>query len=141
VNVAEVVNQVEATGSTFRVDEAKVRVWYPGGVEQRQELIREIAFLRAYREEVARFLQDRAIVPEMPPGIRLIHWKLKEPPVAIDSCSIVTGSARFARTTLEQLRIALTQPKRWVGWSVPQLIDRLAQVGVVVALETVSQSK
>ena len=36
----------------------------------------------------------------------------------------------------EQLGVALAQPKRWVGWSTPQLIDRLAQVGVIVTLES-----
>jgi len=72
----------------------------------------------------------------VPPGVRLIEWKLKEPPVAVETCAVVTDTALFARTTLEQLRTALAQPKRWIGWSVPQLIDRLAQVGVIVALES-----
>lgn len=76
-----------------------------------------------------------AAVSPIPPGVRLIEWKLKEPPVAIETCAVVTDSGLFARTTLEQLRVALAEPKRWVGWSVPQLIDRLAQVGVSVALE------
>ncbi len=67
--------------------------------------------------------------------MRLIKWKLKEPPVAIDSYAFVTDSDLFARTTLEQLRAALSEPKRWVGWTVPQLIDRLAQIGVSVAVE------
>ena len=51
---------------------------------------------------------------------------------------MVIDTALFAKSTLKQLRIALRQPKRWVGWSVPQLVDRLAQVGVVVTLETIS---
>jgi hypothetical protein len=72
----------------------------------------------------------------MPAGVRLVHWNLKEPPVAIDTCSVVIDPALFARSTLEQLRVALAQPKRWVGWSIPQLIDRLAQVGVTVTLES-----
>ena len=71
----------------------------------------------------------------MPPGVRLISWNLKDPPVAIETCAVVIGTALFARTTLEQLRIAIEKPTRWVGWTVPQLVDRLAQVGVVVALE------
>jgi hypothetical protein len=135
VNVAEAVNQVEATGGTFRLDGPKVRVWYPGE-EHRQELIRQIAFLRAHREEAAGFLRARAVIPVMPPGVRLIAWNLKEPPVAIEACAVVTDSAFFARVTLEQLRTALVRPKTWIGWSVPQLIDRLAQVGVFVALES-----
>lgn len=56
--------------------------------------------------------------------------------MAIESCAVVTDTALFARTTLEQLRAALAQPKRWVGWSVPQLVDRLAQVGVLVTVES-----
>ena len=71
----------------------------------------------------------------MPPGVRLVKWKLKEPPVAIETCTVVTEPALFASTTLEQLRIVLPNPKRWVGWGVFQLIERLAQVGVAVALE------
>jgi hypothetical protein len=77
----------------------------------------------------------------MPAGVRLIEWNLKQPPVAIETCAVVTDSGLFARTTLEQLRIALAGPKRWVGWSVPQLIDRLAQVGVRVALAPVTQER
>jgi hypothetical protein len=80
-----------------------------------------------------------AKIPMLPPWIRIIEWKLKEPPVAIESCAVVTNSGLFARATLEQLRIALAEPKRWVGWTVPQLIDRLAQVGVQVALEEISK--
>jgi hypothetical protein len=72
----------------------------------------------------------------MPPGIRLLEWKLKEPPVVIETCAVVTDSALFARSTLAQLNTALTKSKRWAGWSIPQLIERLSQVGVLVAIET-----
>lgn len=71
----------------------------------------------------------------MPAGVRLVLWNLLDPPVLIETCAVVTDSALFANTTLDQLRWALERPGRWVGWSVPQLINRLAQVGVIVALE------
>ena len=132
IDVAETVGLVETTGATFRLDGEKVRVWYTNE-QNRDELAQQVSFLRSHREEVAAFLRIRAT---MPPGIHLIAWKLKEPPVALDSCSVVTDPAKFARTSLEQLRIALAQPKRWVGWSVPQLIERLGKVGVAVALES-----
>jgi len=77
-------------------------------------------------------LRERDVIPKMPPGVQLVSWNLKEPPVAVEVCSLVTDSALFARTTLDQLRTALAQPKRWLGWTVPQLIERLAQVGVTV---------
>jgi hypothetical protein len=83
---------------------------------------------------------DDAMIPPMPPGISLVAWKLKEPPVAIETSAVVVDTALFAKSTLEQLRIALTQPKRWVGWSAPQLVDRLAQVGVLVTLELDSKT-
>jgi hypothetical protein len=77
----------------------------------------------------------QASIAQIHPRIRLIEWHLKEPPVALESCAVVTDPDLFAKTTLEQLRIALKNPKRWVGWSVPQLVDRLAQVGVCVEIE------
>jgi hypothetical protein len=78
---------------------------------------------------------------EMPSGVRLLKWNLKQPPVAIDTCSVVTDPALFAMSTLEQLKVAIENPKRWVGWTIPQLIDRLAQVGIVVALEEVTRTR
>lgn len=80
--------------------------------------------------------RTEAKIASLPPEVRLIEWKLKEPPVAIETCAVVTNSGLFALTTIEQLRIALAEPKRWVGWTVPQLIDRLAQVGVSVVLDS-----
>jgi hypothetical protein len=70
----------------------------------------------------------------MPRDIRLVHWNLKDSPVRLDGCSVVTDTKRFAITTLEQLRIAMGNPKRWVGWSAAQLVERLDQVGVSVVL-------
>jgi hypothetical protein len=134
VNVAETVNLVETTGATVRLDGEGVRVWYPDE-EHRAGLADQVAFLRTHREEVTAFLRGRVVIPAMPRAVRLSKWELKQPPVAVQTCGVVTDTARFAQTTLEQLRIALAHPKRWVGWSVPQLIDRLAQVGVVAIVD------
>jgi hypothetical protein len=134
MSVSQVLSEVEAAGIALRLDGEKIRIWFPEPYH-REKLSGPIAFLRAHRTEVADFLRLRAAVPAMPPGIRLVEWKLKEPPVAIETCAVVTDSSVFARTTLEQLRLALANPKRWVGWTVPQLIDRLAQVGVTVTVE------
>lgn len=96
-----------------------------------------LARIKEHKPEILVALRNPPVaIPAMPPGVRLIAWELKEPPVAIETCAVVTDPALFARTTLEQLRTALAQPKRWIGWSVPQLIDRLAQVGVSVRLES-----
>ena len=135
--VREVVWEIEAVGVNLRLEGDNVRIWFPGP-EQKEKLADKIAFLRSHRTEVSDFLQARHAAPSMPGGVRLIEWKLKEPPVAVETCAVVIDTTLFAKSTLEQLRIALAQPKRWVGWSVPQLVDRLAQVGVVVTLETIS---
>lgn len=126
---------IETAGATFRLDGEKVLVRYPDE-EQREQLAEQVALLRAHRPEVAAFLKVRSFIPTMPGPVRLLESKLKEPPVAIETCSVVADTALFVRSTLEQLGTALAQPKRWVGWSVPQLIDRLAQVGVIVTLES-----
>jgi hypothetical protein len=76
------------------------------------------------------------MIPTMPPGIHLVSWTLKEPPIAIEYHAVVIDPSKFARATLEELRERLTNPRWRYGWSVPQLIDRLAQVGVTVALES-----
>jgi hypothetical protein len=89
----------------------------------------------ATRESVDPGLTQGFTAPSMPPHIRLVNWNPKEAPIAIDSCSVVLDVPLFIRSTLEQLTTALTNPKRWVGWSLPQLVDRLRQAGVVVELE------
>jgi hypothetical protein len=72
----------------------------------------------------------------MPPGVRLVKWSLKKPPIAIEYHPVVTNPAKFAGATLGELRERLTNPRRKYGWSVLQLIDRLAQVGMTVAVES-----
>jgi len=133
MDLPQIVSRLEQSGATLVLHGDRIRYCVPSGDAEAHALLAE---LRKHRSEIAAFLRDRQRMPEIPQGLRLIHWNLKVPPVAIETCSVVTDPALFARTTLEQLQTALAQPKRWVGWSVPQLIDRLAQVGVVVALES-----
>jgi hypothetical protein len=62
----------------------------------------------------------------MPPGVRLISWKLNDPPIRIERLSIVTEPALFARVTIEQLGAALAGKQGMAGhWSVSGLRDRL----------------
>src|SRR2546428_12788 len=109
--LVEVLAEVEAAGVAVRLDGEKVRIRYQEEL-QRKQLAQLIAFLRAHRREVADLLRARATIPAMPPGVRLLDWNLKQPPVAIDTCSVVTDPALFVRTTLEQLRVALAKPER-----------------------------
>ncbi len=135
--VGEVVSRIEGLGGFLTLTrDGSIRYRVPRDNPESKALLDEV---KTDKEALVAYLRARAVIPEMPPGVSLVVWKPKEPPVAIDTCSVVIDTALFAKGTLEQLRIALTQPKRWVGWSVPQLVDRLAQVGVLVTLDTISK--
>jgi hypothetical protein len=125
------VERVECAGGVLALNGARIRVRLPADAAH---LLEE---LRANKDEVISLLRSRQGIPALPPGVRLIGWNLKQPPVALETCAVVTDPALFARTTLEQLETAVAQPKRWIGWSIAQLIDRLAQVGVAVAVESI----
>lgn len=127
--VADVIAEVEAAGVGLRWDGQVVRILFPEP-SRREKLAPQVAFLRQHRSEVVESLRVRTSLPSIPSGLRLLKWNLKEPPIAIETCSVVTEPSLFARTTINQLRIALATPNRWVGWSIPQLINRLEQVGV-----------
>jgi hypothetical protein len=122
----QVIEWIEAAGGLLVVHGERIRCRLP---EDATYLLEE---LRKCRPEVLDTLRRRDAIPLMPSGVQLLKWHLKEPPLAIETCSIVIDPALFARTTLEQLRVALENPKQWVGWSIPELVDRLAQVGVSV---------
>jgi hypothetical protein len=126
----EIVSRPEVAGGKLTLNGERIRYSIPSADAEARGLL---AKLRERKPEVTNLLRVRAATPL---GVRIVGWNLKEPPVGIDTCSVVTDPALFARSTLVQLGVALAQPKRWVGWSIPQLIDRLAQVGVNVALES-----
>ena len=74
--------------------------------------------------------------PPMPEGIRLIRWEPKSAPVAIDVCSVVVDVPKFIESELRALDSRLNNPRTiHGGFTVPQMLDRLAQVGLVVVLE------
>jgi hypothetical protein len=61
MSVSTVLGEVEANGIALRLDGERVRIWFPEP-QQRERLAEQIAFLRAHREEVTKFLltRDRA---------------------------------------------------------------------------------
>jgi hypothetical protein len=74
--------------------------------------------------------------PAMPKGVRLIRWEPKAAPVAIDVCSVVENVPKFIESELRALDSRLNNP--WTihgGFTVPQMLDRLAQAGLEVELE------
>jgi hypothetical protein len=131
--VIEIVAQLERAGGTLQLAGSQIRYRIPTDDSKMRDFLLQ---LRGRRSEVAAFLKARNGEPRMPTGVLLLGWNLKKPPVAIETCAVVTDTALFARSTLEQLGTALARRSRWVGWSIPQLIDRLAHVGVTVKLAT-----
>lgn len=126
--VEELVERIEGAGGVLRLRGDKITYDLP---EEVTPLLDE---LRANRDAVVEVLRQRETVPAMPPGIGLISWNLKEPPVAIEYAAVVTDTAKFARATLGELAARIRNPRRKYGWTIPQLIDRLGQVGVIVTI-------
>jgi hypothetical protein len=58
MSVSTVLGEVEATGVALRLDGERIRIWFPEP-QQRERLAGQIAFLRAHREEVTKFLLTR----------------------------------------------------------------------------------
>jgi len=72
----------------------------------------------------------------MPPGVRLLKWEPKTPPVAIVRMGIVSNVDKFIGATVRQLRARLEGKDFLAGnWSLRELVDRLEQVGVHVRVE------
>jgi len=77
----------------------------------------------------------------MPPGVRLLRWEPKNPPIAIIRMGIVGNVHKFVAATLLQLRARLVGKDSLAGnWSLRELVDRLEQVGVVVEIESTKSS-
>jgi hypothetical protein len=73
----------------------------------------------------------------MPPGVRLLKWEPKNPPIAIVRMGIVSNVPKFIAATLLQLQARLEGKDFLSGnWSLRELVDRLEQVGVVVKVES-----
>jgi hypothetical protein len=75
-------------------------------------------------------------VPTMPKGVRLIRLESRTAPVAIDVCTVVVDVSGFIERELRALDSRLNNP--WTihgGFTVPQMLNRLAQAGLEVELD------
>lgn len=64
--------------------------------------------------------------------VRVVSWELRTPPIEIAGVGQITDTKTFADRTLERLQSLIENPKQRVAWTVSQLVQQLAQVGVVV---------
>lgn len=75
--------------------------------------------------------------PALPGGVRLIRYEPKTPPVAIDTCSVVTDLKRFIRGELIDLDARLHSPVQIrAGHGVFTILDRLRQVGLELEIQS-----
>jgi hypothetical protein len=130
------IQAVEANGGRIRVDGD----WLVIHPRKAGEPIADA--LRLYKAEIVDFLhrtKPRKDLPPMPPGVRLVRWEPKKPPVRLPSGGEVVEIELFARSTLRQLDAHL-QGKSWLAgnWGLSTLIARLEAVGYCVALENPS---
>ncbi|MGA2687160.1 MAG: hypothetical protein ABSE85_03725 [Candidatus Korobacteraceae bacterium] len=89
--------------------------------------------LRQQRDKIVPLLQQRTALPPMPPGVRLVRWAPKQPPLVLQQCSVVIDVDKFISSTLAQLQARLEGRDFLAGnWGQRDLIERLEQVGVEV---------
>jgi len=138
-DLLQIVSRLEESGGTLVLDGDRIRYSVPSEDAEAHALLLE---LRKHREKVKTFLQERAIIPAMPPGVRLIRWEPKPAPVVLTQYSVVTDVSRFISMTILELRAAITG-KQWQAGhrSVRELTERLEQCGVVLQVSDVDAGR
>jgi len=122
----EIIRTIESVGGELWIDGERLGYRVP---ESAVYLVDEIL---VSKWELLDLLHQR---PLMPAGIRLMRWQPATPPVRLNGFSIVTNTEMFIRRTLEQVEARLAGNDWQAGHlSLTELIERLAAVGVIVAL-------
>jgi hypothetical protein len=123
----EVVHAVEKAGGSLALNRGQIKYTIP------KPAAWLVAELQQQRGEVVALLQGRSAPQAMPPGVRLVRWAPKQPPVVLQHCSVVIDVDKFISSTLAQLQARLGG-KDFLAGNRPtrELIERLEQVGVEV---------
>ena len=131
MNAPEVLEAVQNVGGSLTLSGERIRYALPDCA------LWVVTELKQHREELIGLLRVEGMPPPMPPGVRLLKWQPKDPPIAIVHMGIVTNVDKFVAATLLQLRARLEGKDSLAGnWSLRQLVDRLEQVGVAVEIES-----
>jgi hypothetical protein len=129
----EVLHAVEKAGGSLTLNGGQIKYTIP---KRAAWLVPE---LKQNREDLMGLLKEGGTPPPMPPGVRLLKWQPKDPPIAIVHMGIVSNVDKFVAATLLQLRARLEGKDSLAGnWSLRELVDRLEQVGVAVEIESTS---
>jgi len=130
MNASKVLEAVNGAGGSLELCGDRIRYVLPDSAKW---LVKQIT---RHKEDLIDILRKEAPVSTMPPGVRLMKWAPKEPPIAIVRMGVVTDVHKFIAATLLQVKARLQGKDFLAGsWSLRDLIDRLEQVGVEVAIE------
>jgi hypothetical protein len=130
MNAPEVLEAVQDSGGSLTLSGERIQYILPDSA------VWLVPELKQNREELIGLLRGAASPPPMPPGVRLLKWEPRDPPIAIVHIGIVNNVDRFVGATVRQLRARLEGKDFLAGnWSLRELVDRLEQVGVVVSIE------
>jgi len=127
----EVLQAVEKVGGSLALNGNQIKYAIP------RPAMWLVSELKQHREELIGLLREEGTPLPMPPGVRLLRWEPKNPPIAIVHMGIVSNVDKFVIATLLQLRARLEGKDSLAGnWSLRELVDRLEQVGVAVGIES-----
>jgi len=134
----QLVTIIETAGGALAVSEGRIRYTLPTRIAPLVES------LRANRKAVIHLLETRrreGLELPLPCGVQLVRWAPKAAPIVLTRWSVVMDTENFIKTTLAQLEAALCN-KNWLAgnWGVPELVDRLEQVGVQVKVGNLGSS-
>ncbi len=131
MTAVEVLHAIEKVGGALRLNGGQIKYTIP------KPALWLVTELKQHREALIELLEERGTPLSMPPGIRLLKWEPKNPPIAIVRMGIVSNVPKFIADTLSQLQARLEGKDLLAGnWSLRELVDRLEQVGVVVKVES-----
>jgi hypothetical protein len=131
MNAPELLETVQNLGGLLTLSGERIQYTLPNSAAW---LVSE---LKEHRKELIGLLREERTRPPMPLGVRLIKWEPKNAPIAIVRIGIVTNVPKFIDATLLELKARLEGKDFLAGnWPLPELVDRLEQVGVAVAIET-----
>jgi len=130
MNAPAVLEAVRSAGGSLILCQGRIRYELPDSAGWL------VAELKKNREALIELLSESESRRAMPPGVRLLKWKPKSPPIAIVRMGIVSDVDRFIASTLRQLHARLEGKGFLAGnWSPRELVERLEQVGIAVEIE------
>jgi hypothetical protein len=135
-SLQEVLQSLEARGVRFRLEGEKVKAALPKPTPP--TVVRDLEALRARRDEVRRLIAGTAhgdCPYPLPPGVRLVRYVPKAPPVEIVPISIVNDVDKFIRSCLRDLQFRLEHPKAYACAPLHEILAKLAEVGVELEID------